>query len=68
MKNQSHKSSLIGINEIVEFYLPVSKRKARKFVSIYLEPKLIGNRIFVEREALERLLNDPNREKFPLNL
>ena len=68
MKNQNNQSSLIGINDIVKFYLPVSKRLARKFVSTYLDCKLIGNRIFVERVALEKLLNDPNREKFPLNI
>ena len=68
MKKQSNHSALVGITEITEKYLPVSKRLARKFVSTYLDYKLIGNRIFVERAALEKLLNDPNREKFPLNL
>ena len=67
MKEKSN-SAMVGISEITECYLPVSKRKARKFVSLYLEPKRIGNRIFVEREKLEHLLNDPNREVFPLNL
>ena len=62
------KSSLVGISEITEFYLPISKRKARAFVLLYLDVKRIGNRIFVEREKLEALLNDPNREHFPLNL
>ena len=47
MKTQNNQSSLIGINDIVKFYLPVSKRLARKFVSTYLDCKLIGNRIFV---------------------
>ena len=64
---QSNKSALVDIFEITTNYLPVSKRKARKFVSLYLEPKRIGNRIYVEREKLEALLNDPNRDKFPLN-
>ena len=61
-------STMVGISEITERYLPVSKRKARRFVLLYLEPKRIGNRIFVEREKLEALLNDPDRERFPLNL
>ena len=65
---QQSKSALVGITEITTHYLPVSKRKARKFVSLYLEPKRIGNRIYVDREKLESLLNDPNRESFPLNL
>lgn len=68
MKKQNNQSALVGITEITKRYLPVSKRLARKFVSTYLDYKLIGNRIFVDRAALEKLLNDPNREKFPLNL
>ena len=64
-KNQS---AWVDISEITKDYLPVSRRKARKFVSLYLDPKRIGNRIYVDRQQLEALLNDPNREKFPLNL
>ena len=62
------KSAMVDISEITSSYLPVSKRKARKFVSLYLEPKRIGNRIYVEREKLEALLADSDRESFPLNL
>ena len=47
---------------------PLNQTKARKFVSLYLEPKRIGNRIYVERSKLEALLHDPNRSNFPLNL
>lgn len=65
---QTNRSSMVGITEITQHYLPVSKRKARKFVSLYLDPKRIGNRIYVDRQQLERLLSDPNREKFPLNI
>lgn len=61
-------NAYVDINEIVIRYLPVSKRKARKFVAIYLEPKRIGNRIYVERARLEELLSDPDRERFPLEL
>lgn len=60
--------TMVDISEVTKRYLPVSRRKARKFVSLYLEPKRIGNRIYVDREQLERLLSDPNREKFPLNI
>jgi len=60
------KSAMVGISEIVSTYLPMSKRKARKFVAMYLEPKRIGNRIFVDRAALEALLYDSDRERFPL--
>ena len=61
-------SSMVGITEITQRYLPVSKRKARKFVSLYMDPKRIGNRIYVEREKLEALLCDSDRDEFPLNL
>ena len=62
-----NQSTLVAINEIIDRYLPVSKRKARKFVQLYLTPKRIGNRIYVDRSELERLLADPEREEFPLN-
>lgn len=62
------KSMMVDIDEIVNGYLPVSKKKARKFVSLYLDSKRIGNRIFVERAQLEKLLLDSNREDFPLDL
>lgn len=65
---QEMQSALVGISEITSSYLPVSKRKARRFVSLYLQPKRIGNRIYVEREKLETLLRDPERGSFPLNL
>ena len=67
MKSQNSQSTLVGITEITERYLPVSKRIARKFVSLYLDTKLIGNRIFVDRAQLEALLHDPDREQFPLS-
>ena len=65
---EERKSALVDINEIIACYLPVSKKKARKFVSLYLDTKKIGNRIYVERAKLEELLTDPNREDFPLEL
>ena len=61
------KSAMVGITEITRDYLPVSRRKARQFVALYLEPKRIGNRIYVYRQQLEMLLAS-DREKFPLNL
>ena len=65
---EEKKSALVDISEIVQSYLPVSKRKARKFVSLYLDTKRIGNRIYVERAKLEALLTNPNREDFPLEV
>ena len=46
--------------------MPVSKKKIRAFVKKYLNVKLIGGRIYVERETLENILGDPEREIFPL--
>lgn len=66
--NQKRNHSMVDINEIVACYLPMSKRKARKFVSLYLETKRIGNRIYVDRAQLEDLLRDPNRADFPLDV
>lgn len=64
---QTTKSALVSIREIASDYLPMSQRKVRKFVSLYLDPKRIGNRIYVDRSELEALLSDPDRESFPLN-
>jgi len=38
----------------------VSKKKIRSLVKKYLQVKFIGGRMYVEREALERLLSDPD--------
>ena len=65
---EEKKSALVDISEIVQSYLPVSKRNARKFVSLYLDTNRIGNRIYVERAKLEELLTDPNREDYPLEV
>ena len=65
---EPNRSKLVGITEISKVYLPISKKRVRKFVSLYLDPVFIGNRMFVERDRLEALLNDPHRERFPLNL
>ena len=65
---EQKKSAMVGIGEITKNYLPMSKRKVRKFVSLYLEPKRIGNRIYVDRQQLETLLRNPERERFPLDI
>ncbi len=65
---EPNRSKLVSITEISKVYLPISKKRVRKFVSLYLDPVFIGNRMFVERARLEALLDDPNRERFPLNL
>lgn len=45
----------------------MSKKKLRAFVKKYMQVKLIGGRMFIERKSLEHLLSDTNREKFPLD-
>jgi hypothetical protein len=65
MKKENN-SSLVGITEITERYLPLSKRRVRRFVSLYLEPVRISNRIFVKREKLEKLLSSSGDRSFPL--
>ena len=68
MTTEKNKSAFVGITEISKMYLPISKKRVRRFVSIYLDPIFIGNRMFVERTKLEALLSDPDRDKFPLNI
>jgi hypothetical protein len=68
METTRNRSKMVGITELTQVYLPISKKRARKFALFYLDGKYIGNRIFVERDRLEALLSDPDREKFPLNL
>ena len=65
---KTESTKMVGITEITERYLPMSKRKARKFVSMYLDPIQIGNQIYVQRDQLEKLLYDPDQDKYPLNL
>lgn len=65
---EKRKTAWVDICELTTCYLPVSKRKARRFVDLYLSPKRVGNRIYVEREQLEQLLADPERESFPLDV
>ena len=64
--NPSSTTAWVDITEITKRYLPISRKKARKFVSLYLSSKRLGNRIYVERSQLERLLSDPDRANFPL--
>ena len=60
-------SVLVDISDVIKYYLPVSRRKPIKFVTLYLGTKKIGNRLYVDRNKLEELLRDPNREDFPLH-
>jgi len=61
------KRQYIDINEVIESYLPMSKKKARKFVIRYLDHKRIGNKIYVDRIKMEELLKREDVESFPLD-
>ena len=64
---EKRKTAWIDICELISCYLPISRKKARRFAETYLTVKRVGNRIYVEREQLEQLLADPDREHFPLD-
>ena len=53
--------------KVIESYLPMSKKKARKLVIRYLDHKRIGNKIYVDRIKLEELLKREDVESFPLD-
>ena len=61
------KRKYLNIDEIQKEYLPVSKKRIRCLVKKYLNSKVIGERIYTDREELERLLADPDREYLPLD-
>ena len=61
------KRKYVNIDDIQREYLPVSKKRIRSLVKKYLNSKVIGGRINTDREELERLLADPDREYLPLD-
>jgi len=61
------KRKYLNIDEIQKEYLPVSKKRIRCLVKKYLNSKVIGGRIYTDREELECLLADPDREYLPLD-
>ena len=56
----------LTVREVQLQYLPVSQKRIRAFLKQYLNVKVIGGRIFVERQQLEKLLTSPDREYFPI--
>ena len=56
----------LTVDEIQKQYLPVSKKRIRALVKQYLDVKVIGGRIFVERSQLETLLSSTKQTNFPL--
>ena len=59
MNNQSAVRKYLTIDDIQKEYLHIGKKRLRMLVKKYLETKVIGNRIFVERAELENLLKSP---------
>ena len=57
MNNQPTVRKYLSIDDIQKEYLPISKKRLRMLVKKHLDTKTIGNRLFVEREQLEALLN-----------
>ena len=60
------KRKYLTIDDIQKQYLPVGKKRIRALVKKYLQVKMIGGRMYVDRDALEQLLADPEREHLPL--
>lgn len=58
MNNQSAVRKYLTIDDIQKEYLHIGKKRLRMLVKKYLETKVIGNRIFVERAELENLMTD----------
>ena len=56
----------LTIDDIHREFLPISKKRIRALVKQYLNIKIIGGRIFVERRQLENLLNSTERNNFPI--
>ena len=59
-------TNYVSIDSIQKEYLPISKKKIRNLAKQYLNAKMIGGRLYVERKSLEMLLADPNRNSLPL--
>ena len=61
------KRQYITISDIQNEYLPISKKKIRVLVKKYLSTRMLGNRIFVDRQKLEELLASEDGQKLELN-
>ena len=61
------KRQYLTISDIQNEYLPISKKKIRVLVKKYLPTRMLGNRIFVDRQKLEELLASEDGQKLELN-
>ena len=62
MTNNTERKYL-SVRDIQAEYLPISKKKIRELVNEHLIVHKIGNRIYVERAALEDLLNQGRSQR-----
>ena len=60
------KRQYLTISDIQNEYLPISKKKIRILVKKYLPTRMLGNRIFMERQKLEELLASEDGQKLEL--
>ena len=67
MNTMTTQRKYLTIDDIQKEYLPLSKKRIRALVKLYLPVKMIGGRIYTEREQLEELLTDPDRDYLPLD-
>ena len=67
MMAKKAKRQYVTIAEIQEEYLPISKKKIRVLFKKYLPTRMLGNRIFVDRQKLEELLASEDGQKLELN-
>ena len=56
----------LSVDDIQQEYLPVSKKRIRMFAKKYLDYKVIGGKLFVQREQLESILTNPEAKNLPL--
>ena len=65
--NSNTERKYLSVSDIQAEYLPISKKKIRELVNEHLIVNKIGNRIYVERAALEDLLNYGRSQCFTLD-
>lgn len=61
------KRKYISVDDIQKLYLPMSKKRIRCLLRRHLQVKIIGGRIYTDREAFEILLADPDKEYLSLD-
>ena len=61
------KRQYLTISDIQNEYLPISKKKIRVLVKKYLPTRMLGSRIFVDRQKLEELLASEDGQRLDLS-